>query len=185
MPAGPPPTMQHRVFIVRRDGCFGELPASMIRLSLIGRSTPETLDLGDAAVAIGQFHRHELGCRGHVERRLSAKLVSIDRPVPLTQIAPDDAEPVIGRALLQPVGIAEAIRPVRKRGAVKALRTPDSIFRPRICRHNIAISRQVSAGVVFRSQFMTAAPPTSSLRKYPQATVTRKPDHRGEHEGNR
>jgi hypothetical protein len=45
--------MQHRVFIVRRDGCFGELPASMIRLSLIGRSTPETLDLGDAAVAIG------------------------------------------------------------------------------------------------------------------------------------
>jgi hypothetical protein len=31
------------------------------------------------------------------------------RTLPLTRIAPDDAEPVIGRAFARPVGIAEAI----------------------------------------------------------------------------
>src|SRR2546426_2825455 len=38
------------------------------------------------------------------------------RWLPLTQIAPDDAEPVIGRAFARPVGVAEAIRPNRKWG---------------------------------------------------------------------
>src|SRR5206468_12550016 len=48
------------------------------------------------------------------------------RRLPLTRIAPDEAEPVIGRAFARPVGIAEAIRPLpasgpqadRKRGEV-------------------------------------------------------------------
>jgi hypothetical protein len=37
--------------------------------------------------------------------------------IPLTRIARDDAEPVIGRAFARPVGIAEAIRPLPASGA--------------------------------------------------------------------
>jgi hypothetical protein len=39
------------------------------------------------------------------------------RTLPLTRIASDDAEPVIGRAFARPVGIAEAIRPLPASGA--------------------------------------------------------------------
>src|ERR1700761_8588643 len=56
IPAGPPPTMQHRVVITRPDGRSEEVPASMIWLLC---SAPETLDLRYTAVAVGQLDRHE------------------------------------------------------------------------------------------------------------------------------
>src|SRR5665213_3086255 len=61
MPAGPPPTMQHRVVIVRWGGCFEAASASMIWLRLKGCSALETFALRSAAVAINPFYRDRSG----------------------------------------------------------------------------------------------------------------------------
>jgi hypothetical protein len=56
------------------------------------------------------FCGERVGVRGSLHKLDS-------RMLPLTRIAPDDAEPVIGRAFARPVGIAEAIRPLPASGA--------------------------------------------------------------------
>src|ERR1700676_2679468 len=60
------------------------------------------------------FCGERVGVRGSLHKLDS-------RMLPLTRIAPDDAEPVIGRAFARPVGIAEAIRPLpaKERGEVE------------------------------------------------------------------
>src|ERR1700704_1854369 len=77
MPAGPPPTMQHLVWMMRRVARSAEVPASMILFAYLA---PKTLDLRHAAVAVGQLHRDELG-RGR-ELQIGQRVMGNDAGIP-------------------------------------------------------------------------------------------------------